>query len=138
MILIAGITIVLKRKFSASQFWDDCRRYDITVMQYIGETLRYLCNTPKVRGSPVALQLRWAAAEHLCVRLALGRKTTRRTTKCELPSATVSDLTFGLSFLIALGTLKLESCTLPQRETSASSTTRPRSGQWDESTWCTR
>uniref|UniRef100_I3JNT3 long-chain-fatty-acid--CoA ligase n=1 Tax=Oreochromis niloticus TaxID=8128 RepID=I3JNT3_ORENI len=42
-----GITIVLKRKFSASQFWDDCRKYDITVMQYIGETLRYLCNTPK-------------------------------------------------------------------------------------------
>lgn len=42
-----GMTIVLKRKFSASQFWDDCRKYDVTVMQYIGETLRYLCNTPK-------------------------------------------------------------------------------------------
>ncbi|XP_069564264.1 long-chain fatty acid transport protein 2 isoform X2 [Brachyistius frenatus] len=42
-----GITVVLRRKFSASQFWDDCRKYDVTVMQYIGETLRYLCNTPK-------------------------------------------------------------------------------------------
>lgn len=42
-----GITIVLKRKFSASQFWDDCRKYNVTVMQYIGETMRYLCNTPK-------------------------------------------------------------------------------------------
>ncbi|XP_056134711.1 long-chain fatty acid transport protein 2 [Lampris incognitus] len=42
-----GSTIVLKRKFSASQFWDDCRKYDITVVQYIGEVLRYLCNTPK-------------------------------------------------------------------------------------------
>ncbi|KAM3869913.1 long-chain fatty acid transport protein 2 [Diretmus argenteus] len=42
-----GITIVLRRKFSASQFWDDCRKYNITVMQYIGETMRYLCNTPK-------------------------------------------------------------------------------------------
>ncbi|MEQ2164021.1 hypothetical protein GOODEAATRI_002228 [Goodea atripinnis] len=31
----------------ASQFWDDCRKYNVTVMQYIGETLRYLCNLPK-------------------------------------------------------------------------------------------
>lgn len=42
-----GISIYLKRKFSASQFWDDCRKYNITVMQYIGETMRYLCNSPK-------------------------------------------------------------------------------------------
>ncbi|KAL6479599.1 hypothetical protein MHYP_G00130320 [Metynnis hypsauchen] len=42
-----GITVVLKRKFSASQFWDDCRKHNVTVIQYIGETMRYLCNTPK-------------------------------------------------------------------------------------------
>uniref|UniRef100_A0A8C2GG70 long-chain-fatty-acid--CoA ligase n=1 Tax=Cyprinus carpio TaxID=7962 RepID=A0A8C2GG70_CYPCA len=42
-----GNTVVLRRKFSASQFWDDCRKHNITVMQYIGETLRYLCNMPK-------------------------------------------------------------------------------------------
>ncbi|KAL4660738.1 very long-chain acyl-CoA synthetase-like [Arapaima gigas] len=42
-----GITIVLRRKFSASQFWDDCRKYNVTVIQYIGETMRYLCNSPK-------------------------------------------------------------------------------------------
>ncbi|KAM6961031.1 long-chain fatty acid transport protein 2-like [Aplochiton taeniatus] len=42
-----GITVVLRRKFSASQFWDDCRKHNVTVMQYIGETMRYLCNTPK-------------------------------------------------------------------------------------------
>ncbi|XP_051548252.1 long-chain fatty acid transport protein 2-like [Myxocyprinus asiaticus] len=42
-----GNTIVLRKKFSASQFWDDCRKYNITVMQYIGETMRYLCNMPK-------------------------------------------------------------------------------------------
>lgn len=47
---ITGMTIFLRRKFSASQFWEDCRKYDVTVMQYIGETLRYLCNTPKVTG----------------------------------------------------------------------------------------
>ncbi len=49
MMLIAGITVFLRRKFSASQFWDDCRKYNVTVMQYIGETMRYLCNTPKVK-----------------------------------------------------------------------------------------
>ncbi|TDH16891.1 hypothetical protein EPR50_G00002710 [Perca flavescens] len=43
----AGSTIILKRKFSASQFWDDCRKYNVTVVQYIGEVMRYLCSTPK-------------------------------------------------------------------------------------------
>ncbi|XP_051918567.1 long-chain fatty acid transport protein 2-like isoform X3 [Hippocampus zosterae] len=42
-----GSTIILKRKFSASQFWDDCRKYNVTVIQYIGEVMRYLCSTPK-------------------------------------------------------------------------------------------
>uniref|UniRef100_A0A673YSY4 long-chain-fatty-acid--CoA ligase n=1 Tax=Salmo trutta TaxID=8032 RepID=A0A673YSY4_SALTR len=41
-----GITVVLRTKFSASQFWEDCRKHNVTVMQYIGETMRYLCNTP--------------------------------------------------------------------------------------------
>ncbi|XP_055363142.1 long-chain fatty acid transport protein 2 isoform X2 [Betta splendens] len=43
-----GSTIILKRKFSASQFWDDCRKHNVTVIQYIGEVLRYLCNMPKM------------------------------------------------------------------------------------------
>uniref|UniRef100_A0A8C1NHR8 long-chain-fatty-acid--CoA ligase n=1 Tax=Cyprinus carpio TaxID=7962 RepID=A0A8C1NHR8_CYPCA len=42
-----GATVVVKSKFSSSQFWDDCRKYNVTVIQYIGETMRYLCNTPK-------------------------------------------------------------------------------------------
>uniref|UniRef100_A0A671Y3Q1 long-chain-fatty-acid--CoA ligase n=1 Tax=Sparus aurata TaxID=8175 RepID=A0A671Y3Q1_SPAAU len=42
-----GSTIILKRKFSASQFWDDCRKNSVTVIQYIGEVMRYLCSTPK-------------------------------------------------------------------------------------------
>ncbi|KAK9959250.1 hypothetical protein ABG768_011315 [Culter alburnus] len=42
-----GSTIILRRKFSASQFWDECRTHEVTVIQYIGEVLRYLCNTPK-------------------------------------------------------------------------------------------
>uniref|UniRef100_H2LDK3 long-chain-fatty-acid--CoA ligase n=1 Tax=Oryzias latipes TaxID=8090 RepID=H2LDK3_ORYLA len=42
-----GSTIILKKKFSASQFWDDCRKHNVTVIQYIGEVMRYLCSTPK-------------------------------------------------------------------------------------------
>ncbi|XP_070686223.1 long-chain fatty acid transport protein 2-like [Pempheris klunzingeri] len=42
-----GLTVALRNKFSASQFWDDCRKYNATVIQYIGEIMRYLCNTPK-------------------------------------------------------------------------------------------
>ncbi|NXL03491.1 S27A2 synthetase, partial [Mesembrinibis cayennensis] len=42
-----GATCVLRAKFSASRFWDDCRRYNVSVIQYVGELMRYLCNTPK-------------------------------------------------------------------------------------------
>uniref|UniRef100_A0A3Q1CA72 long-chain-fatty-acid--CoA ligase n=1 Tax=Amphiprion ocellaris TaxID=80972 RepID=A0A3Q1CA72_AMPOC len=42
-----SITVVLRRKFSASNFWNDCRKYNVTVIQYIGEIMRYLCNSPK-------------------------------------------------------------------------------------------
>uniref|UniRef100_A0A8C6VWX1 long-chain-fatty-acid--CoA ligase n=1 Tax=Nothobranchius furzeri TaxID=105023 RepID=A0A8C6VWX1_NOTFU len=42
-----GLTIVLRRKFSVSNFWADCRKDNVTVIQYIGEIMRYLCNTPK-------------------------------------------------------------------------------------------
>ncbi|NWR23902.1 S27A6 protein, partial [Emberiza fucata] len=45
-----GATCVLKKKFSASQFWNDCRRYNVTVIQYIGELCRYLCNQPVKEG----------------------------------------------------------------------------------------
>lgn len=40
---------MLKKKFSASQFWSDCRRNHVTIFQYIGELCRYLCNQPQVR-----------------------------------------------------------------------------------------
>ncbi|XP_029861242.1 long-chain fatty acid transport protein 6 isoform X2 [Aquila chrysaetos chrysaetos] len=41
-----GATCVLKKKFSASQFWSDCKKYNVTVIQYIGELCRYLCSQP--------------------------------------------------------------------------------------------
>nr|XP_020671044.1 very long-chain acyl-CoA synthetase-like [Pogona vitticeps] len=42
-----GTTCVLTPKFSVTTYWDVCRRYRISVIQYIGEIMRYLCNTPK-------------------------------------------------------------------------------------------
>jgi len=40
--LIAGCTLVIRRKFSATSFWEDCTKYRCTVVQYIGELCRYL------------------------------------------------------------------------------------------------
>lgn len=39
-------TLVLGRKFSASNFWDEGAAADATVIHYVGETLRYLLATP--------------------------------------------------------------------------------------------
>nr|XP_020649086.1 long-chain fatty acid transport protein 4 [Pogona vitticeps] len=44
--LLYGMTVVIRRKFSASQFWEDCVKYNCTVVQYIGEICRYLLNQP--------------------------------------------------------------------------------------------
>ena len=46
----SGCTVALRRKFSASQFLPDCRKYGVTIAQYVGETLRYVCNQPEVSG----------------------------------------------------------------------------------------
>lgn len=46
--MVSGATCLLKRKFSASQFWKDCVKYNVTVIQYIGELCRYLVNHPAV------------------------------------------------------------------------------------------
>ncbi|XP_044300703.1 very long-chain acyl-CoA synthetase-like [Varanus komodoensis] len=45
--LEVGATCVLRSKFSVSHFWDDCRRYRVSVIQYVGEVMSYLCNAPK-------------------------------------------------------------------------------------------
>ncbi|XP_010875663.1 long-chain fatty acid transport protein 4 isoform X2 [Esox lucius] len=44
--LIHGMTVVIRKKFSASRFWDDCAKYNCTIVQYIGEICRYLLNQP--------------------------------------------------------------------------------------------
>jgi fatty-acyl-CoA synthase len=44
--LHVGIPIVLRRRFSAREFWDDVRRHRVTAWYYIGELCRYLLNQP--------------------------------------------------------------------------------------------
>ena len=38
--------IVVRRQFSASNFWPDIRKYQVTIVQYVGEICRYLLNSP--------------------------------------------------------------------------------------------
>ncbi|XP_044727406.1 long-chain fatty acid transport protein 4 [Chrysoperla carnea] len=45
--LCYGITVVTRKKFSASNFWKDCIKYNCTVSQYIGEICRYLLTQPE-------------------------------------------------------------------------------------------
>jgi fatty-acyl-CoA synthase len=44
--LAAGCSLVVREKFSASQFWSDIIRWECTAFQYIGELCRYLLHTP--------------------------------------------------------------------------------------------
>jgi len=44
--LHVGIPIVLRRRFSASEFWGDVRTHRVTAWYYIGELCRYLLNQP--------------------------------------------------------------------------------------------
>ncbi|XP_076443429.1 long-chain fatty acid transport protein 6-like [Babylonia areolata] len=46
-VMSKGCTMVLRRKFSASRFWSDCRRHDVTVIPYVGEVFRYILAQPK-------------------------------------------------------------------------------------------
>uniref|UniRef100_A0AAQ5X831 long-chain-fatty-acid--CoA ligase n=1 Tax=Amphiprion ocellaris TaxID=80972 RepID=A0AAQ5X831_AMPOC len=62
--LINGLTVVVKRKFSASRFWDDCIKYNCTMVQYIGEICRYLLSQP-VRPSERGHKVRLAVGNGL-------------------------------------------------------------------------
>ncbi|CAN3130942.1 long-chain-fatty-acid--CoA ligase FadD17 [Mycobacterium sp. smrl_JER01] len=43
----AGASIALRRKFSASQFFDDVRRFGATYANYVGKPLSYILATPE-------------------------------------------------------------------------------------------
>lgn len=59
--VLCGATVVLKKKFSASNFWKDCIKHNCTLFFYIGEVCRFLVNQP---ASPLDRQHK--------IRLALG------------------------------------------------------------------
>ncbi|CAJ0932731.1 unnamed protein product, partial [Mesorhabditis belari] len=44
--LVRGSSCVIRRKFSASNFWKDCKVHECTASQYIGEICRYLLAQP--------------------------------------------------------------------------------------------
>ena len=44
--LAMGATVVLRRKFSASGFLDDVRRYGCTFFTYVGRTMAYMLGQP--------------------------------------------------------------------------------------------
>jgi citronellyl-CoA synthetase len=45
--LAGGSAIAVRRKFSASEFWNDVRRYNATCFGYVGELCRYLLAQPE-------------------------------------------------------------------------------------------
>jgi fatty-acyl-CoA synthase len=63
-ILAAGGSVVIREKFSASQFWNDVIRWDCTIFQYIGELCRYLLHaTPS--SLPIEHRIRMACGNGL-------------------------------------------------------------------------
>lgn len=44
--LIFGSSVAIRKKFSASAFFSDCRKYGCTIAQYIGEMCRYILAVP--------------------------------------------------------------------------------------------
>lgn len=46
-VMNTGATMLLRRKFSATHYWADCREHGVTIAQYIGEICRYLLAVPK-------------------------------------------------------------------------------------------
>jgi fatty-acyl-CoA synthase len=63
-VLAAGGSLVVRERFSASQFWDDVVRWGCTGFQYIGELCRYLLHRPRA-ANETAHRLRLACGNGL-------------------------------------------------------------------------
>ena len=46
----SGASLLLRRKFSRSEFWADVRRHNVTICQYVGEICRFLLTVPPQPG----------------------------------------------------------------------------------------
>jgi fatty-acyl-CoA synthase len=62
--LAAGGSLVVRERFSASQFWNDIIRWECTAFQYIGELCRYLLQRPYAENE-AARRLRLACGNGL-------------------------------------------------------------------------
>ena len=59
-VLTVGGAVIIRRKFSAREFFTDCAKYNATMFQYIGELCRYLLNAevnPKERKHKIRLAI---------------------------------------------------------------------------------
>ncbi|MDB5987237.1 MAG: long-chain-acyl-CoA synthetase [Nevskia sp.] len=100
-VLGAGAAFALGRKFSASRFWDEIRRYDATAFCYIGELCRYLLNRPE---SPSDREHRVRLAVGNGLRPELWDRFQQRfgiARICEFYAASESNLAFVNTFDIA-------------------------------------
>ena len=57
-VLVNGGSVVVRENFSARTFWEDIRRNDCTIFQYIGEMCRYLLNTHPPEPAGLATKIR--------------------------------------------------------------------------------
>ncbi len=64
-ILVGGGSVVIREKFSASQFWSDVVRWDCTMFQYIGELCRYLLHAKTPSSLALDHQIRMACGNGL-------------------------------------------------------------------------
>ncbi|PIK61595.1 putative very long-chain acyl-CoA synthetase-like [Apostichopus japonicus] len=46
-VINSGAAGAIRKKFSVREFWRDIRQYRVTIIQYIGETARYLVQAPR-------------------------------------------------------------------------------------------
>ncbi|MHA2266767.1 MAG: AMP-binding protein [Promethearchaeota archaeon] len=55
-VLYAGVTMALRKRFSASKFWKDIKKFNANATVYIGELPRYLLNRPESEHIPGPLK----------------------------------------------------------------------------------
>ncbi|MHA2391069.1 MAG: AMP-binding protein [Promethearchaeota archaeon] len=55
-VLSAGVTMALRRRFSASEYWKDIKKFNANATVYIGELPRYLLNRPESEYIPGPLK----------------------------------------------------------------------------------
>ncbi|MBM7366040.1 AMP-binding protein [Gordonia hydrophobica] len=71
----AGASIVLRRRFSASGFGDDLRRYGVTYANYVGKPLQYVLATPeRPDDADVALRIMYGNEASAADRAAFQRR----------------------------------------------------------------